>query len=274
MEFVSGAVGWPPATAFVSALRTCGSIEATAPEREGVVRGVQGCHRLVDTVDRLHLHMAARVIVDPPDLPELEARQLPPSGQIGDLQLQGALVERSGAEPLRVDRVRVAESELRGVTLEAGQAPGLLLTDALLRDCDLSNVDARGGSIRRTEVRQSRLVGFSVSEGTVQDLRVLDTSLALASFAFAKLRNVVFERVNLAEASFMQARLEAVEFIDCVLAGTDVRGAQLEGCVIRGASLDGVLGVDSLAGLAMPWADVVASAAALASALGIAVEAD
>ena len=218
--------------------------------------------------------MAGGVIVDPPDLPELEPRQLPASGHIGDLQLEGALVERSGGEPLSVDRVRIAESELRGVTLEAGPAPGLLLTDALLRDCDLSNLDARGSSIRRTEVRQSRLVGFSVSEGTVEDLRVVDTSLALASFAFAGLRNVAFERVNLVEASFMQARLEAVEFIDCTLAGTDFRRAQLRGCVIRGSSLDGVLGVDSLAGLTMPWADVVASAAALASALEIAVEAD
>jgi uncharacterized protein YjbI with pentapeptide repeats len=221
-------------------------------------------------VVRLLLRMAGAVIVDPPDLPELERRQLPASGDIGDLQLEGALVERSGAEPLSVNRVRIAESELCGVTLEAGQAPGLRLTDALLRECDLSNLDARGGSIRRTEVRRSRMVGFNVSEGTLEDLRVVDTSLALASFAFARLRNVVFERVNLAEASFMQARLQAVEFIDCTLAGTDFRGAQLHGCVIRGSSLDGVLGVDSLAGLMMPWADVVASAAALE----IAVEAD
>ena len=218
--------------------------------------------------------MAGEISVDPPDLPELEPRQLPTGGQIGDLELEGALVERSGLEPLSVDRVRIAESELRGVTLEAGEAPGLSLTDAVLRACDLSNLDARGATIRRSEVHQSRMLGFGVSEGTVEDLRVVDTSLVLASFAFARLRNVVFERVNLAEASFMQARLDAVEFLDCALTGTDFRGAQLTGCVIRGASLEGVMGVDSLAGLTMPWTDVVASAAALASALGIAIEAD
>jgi uncharacterized protein YjbI with pentapeptide repeats len=96
----------------------------------------------------------------------------------------------------------------------------------------------------------------------------------LATFAFAQLRTVVFERVNLAESSFMQSVLHEVEFIDCKLDGVDFRGVRLNGCAIRGSSLDGVLGVDSLRGLTMPWEDVVGSAAAMALALGIETEAD
>jgi uncharacterized protein YjbI with pentapeptide repeats len=96
--------------------------------------------------------------------------------------------------------------------------------------------------------------------------------LQLASFASAKLNNVVFERVNLAEASFMDARLEAVAFVDCRLDGADFRRASTSSCAIRGASLDGVLGVESLRGVRMPWVDVVGSAGALAAALGIVVE--
>ena len=110
--------------------------------------------------------------------------------------------------------------------------------------------------------------------GDVRDLRVVDSSLQLASFASATLRNVVFERVNLAEASFMHARLDSVAFVDCRLEGADFRHAQLTACAIRGASLDGVLGVESLRGLRMPWPDVLASAGALAAALGISIEAD
>jgi uncharacterized protein YjbI with pentapeptide repeats len=90
--------------------------------------------------------------------------------------------------------------------------------------------------------------------------------------AFSKLRRVVFERVDLAEASFLEAQLEGVTFIDCKLAGTDFRAVKLKGCAIRGTSLDGVVGVDSLRGIAMPWVDVLDSAAALAAALGINVE--
>ena len=108
----------------------------------------------------------------------------------------------------------------------------------------------------------------------IQDVRVTDSTLTLASLAFAKLRNVVFEHVDLAEASFMEARLENVAFLDFQLVGADFRGAKLMGCAIRGTPLDGVLGSDWLHGVVMPWADVLTSAPALAAALGIIIEAD
>lgn len=192
----------------------------------------------------------------------------------GALLLNGVLLERDVSEPVRADRVRIEESRLRGLVLEPGKAPGLRLSDVALADCDLSNVDGREGSLRRVHVVNSRLVGFGLAGGTVQDLRVTDSALLLASFAFAKLRHVVFERVNLAEVSFMEARLDGVEFIDCKLTGADFRGAKLQSCTIRGTPLDGIVGVDCLKGIAMPWPDILASAATLAAALGIVVEAD
>lgn len=70
----------------------------------------------------------------------------------------------------------------------------------------------------------------------------------------------------------MDAQLETVTFIDCKLAGADFRGVKLKGCAIRGTSLDGVLGVDCLQGVAMPWVDVLDSAGAIAAALGIRIE--
>jgi uncharacterized protein YjbI with pentapeptide repeats len=142
----------------------------------------------------------------------------------------------------------------------------------IMRDCGMSNVDGREGRLTRVELHRSQLVGFGLSRGDVRDVRVVDSSLQLASFASATLRNVVFERVNLTEASFMHARLESVAFVDCRLSGADFRHVTLAGCSIRGASLDGVLGVESLRGLRMRWPDLVASAGALAVALGIDIE--
>jgi uncharacterized protein YjbI with pentapeptide repeats len=214
----------------------------------------------------------SRIAVEPPDLPELELRQLDSAVQGGHLALDGALIEHQGLEPVRADRIVVTESELRGVAIDAEDAPGLRLSDVILRACDLSNVHGREGSLHRVEVHSSRLVGFGLTGGTVQDLRVLDSSLALASLAFSTLRDVVFERIDLTEASFMEAKLERVAFIDCKLGGSDFRGVKLKGCAIRGTSLDGILGVDCLRGVAMPWVDVLDSAAALAAALGIVVE--
>lgn len=130
------------------------------------------------------------------------------------------------------------------------------------------------GAISRVEVHSSQLVGFSCSQGRIRDLRVTDCSLQLASFALSRVQNAVFERVNLTEASFLNARLQDVEFIDCRLAGADFRGATHTRCAIRGSSLEGIVGVDSLRGVRMPWIDVLASASAMAEALGIEIEAD
>jgi len=206
-----------------------------------------------------------------PDLPELE--ELPLSADGGVIDLSGALVVGESA-PVRASRVRVRESELRGVVFEAGNLPGLTLADVIMSDCGLSNVDGREGHLIRVEMRRSQLVGFGLTGGEGRDVRIVDSSLQLASFASATLRNVVFERVNLAEASFMHARLESVAFRDCRLDGADFRHVKLAGCAIRGASLDGVMGVEALRGLRMPWPDVLASAAALAVALGIEVESE
>jgi uncharacterized protein YjbI with pentapeptide repeats len=206
-----------------------------------------------------------------PDLPELEEVSLPVDA--GAIDLAGARIAGDGSA-VHAARVRLRECELHGVVLKAGSAPGLMLADVIMRDCGMSNVDGREGRLSRVELHRSRLVGFGLSRGDVRDLRVVDSSLQLASFASATLRNVVFERVNLAEASFMHARLESVAFVDCRLSGADFRHVTLAGCAMRGASLDGVLGVDSLRGLRMPWPDVLASAGALAVALGIDIESD
>jgi len=206
-----------------------------------------------------------------PDLPDLE--QITLRLDDGAIDLSGARVD-GDAGAVTATRVTARESELRGVTLEPGTVPGLTLADVILRDCGLSNLDAREGRLTRVEVHRSQLVGFGLTRGDVRDLRVVDSSLQLASFASATLRNVVFERVNLAEASFMHARLESVAFVDCRLQGADFRHVKLAGCLVRGASLDGVLGVESMRGLRMPWPDVLASAGALAAALGIDVESD
>ena len=207
-----------------------------------------------------------------PDLPRLQEVSPAAAARAID-DLAGALVSGDGG-PVPAGRVRVRESELQGVVFAPGNSPGLTLADVILRDCGMSNLDAREGHLSRVEVHRSQLVGFGLSRSEVRDLHVVDSSMQLASFASATLRNVVFERVNLAESSFMHARLESVAFVGCRLDGADFRHARLTACAIRGASLDGVLGVESLRGLQMPWPDLLASAGALAAALGISVEPD
>ena len=75
------------------------------------------------------------------------------------------------------------------------------------------------------------------------------------------------DRVGRACGGPGEGKIQDLRVVDCC-------GAKLRDCVIRGSSLDQVLGVESLSGVSMPWSDVVGSAAALASALGIAIESD
>ena len=219
--------------------------------------------------------MGADPIPQAPDLPALEPLVLP-DGIVGrddggTLQVSGAALT-AGALPVAVSRMRISECELNGVTFAPGRAPGLAWHDVVATDCGLSNLDGREGSMRRVAVTRSQLVGFGLTGAELRDVRFTDCSLELASLAGARLHDVVFERVNLTDASFMDARLKAVAFIDCRLGGTDFRRAKVTASAIRGTSLQGVLGIDALRGLRMPWPDLMDSVGVLAAALGITVE--
>jgi uncharacterized protein YjbI with pentapeptide repeats len=209
---------------------------------------------------------------EPPEFEEPEEADLPAGDAVGELRLSGVVVSGAGRDPLATNSARVEESELRAVTLAGGELSAFALRDVILRNCDLSNVHSRQGSMRRVQMHGSRLLGFALTEARVADLGVLDSGMSYASLARSRLERVVFERVNLREASFMETQLRSVAFIDCDLAGADFRGAKLEVVTMRGTTLEGVIGVESLAGLTIAWPDLVASAAALAAALGITAE--
>jgi uncharacterized protein YjbI with pentapeptide repeats len=207
-----------------------------------------------------------------PQLPELESIELPDAGELGGLDLADALVEAAGATT--ATRIHVQESEVHGLSLPEGTATEFFLRDARLVELDATNGSARGAELRRVELANPRLVGFGITEGEIDDLRVSGGTMMLGSIAGSAIRHAVFEGVNLREASFADTRLTDVAFERCDLAGADFRGVRIEGCAIRGSSLEGVQGIDSLRGLTMPWDDLVGSAGALAGALGIAIERD
>lgn len=212
-----------------------------------------------------------------PRLPVEPLEQTLPGGAAAgdELELDGVRIEAgTDAAPVTAPSVEIVESDLTGVSFDAKAVRQLDVRDSVLRTCDLSNVGVRKGSVRRVELRQSRLVGFALTEGDVQDLRVVGGTLMLASFGHSRLERVVFEEVNFRDVSFADTHLEAVAFLGCDLTGADFRGATLRNCLMRGTSLESISGIESLRGLTMPWPDLVASTGALAAGLGISVEAD
>lgn len=208
--------------------------------------------------------------VRPPDLPE----ELPggeAEREAGELLVEELRVRCAVLGPVDANAVKLASADVAGLALEGGEVD-LDARDALLADCDLSNVHARAARLHRVELRRCRLTGLGLVEAELEHVRFAEGTLELASFGHSRLHRVVFEGVDLREASFVGADLTQVAFEGCDLMGADFRDARLSGCAIRGSSLDGVGGIASLRGVAMPMADVVASAGALARELGIEVE--
>jgi uncharacterized protein YjbI with pentapeptide repeats len=169
----------------------------------------------------------------------------------------------------------------RGVSLEEGvlsglEAPGarleaLRLLDCEVRGCNLANVRAPRASIVRASFATCRMTGLQLPDAHLRDVAFRDCRIDLASFAGAHFERVSFEDCVLAGSDFLETQLASVRFVRCRLAEADLRGARVEGCELRRCELSGLHGLESLAGAAMEWEDIIANAGTLAAALGIAV---
>ena len=146
---------------------------------------------------------------------------------------------------------------------------GFELVDEHLERPDLSNVEARRGTLLRSTIEGGRMTGFDCPEGLVRDVVFNDCRLDLAAFPFARLERVRFENCRLEEADFREARLKEVRFENCDLSRADVANARFDRCQMLRCKLDDLRGAGSLRGVAMTWEDVVSGAALWAGALGI-----
>src|SRR6185312_4532459 len=79
--------------------------------------------------------------------------------------------------------VRIVEARLNGVSLAEERRLGLSLQDCALHDCDLANLDAHGGALRRVEFRVGRLTGCNLSEATLCDVNFEECRADMLAFA-------------------------------------------------------------------------------------------
>lgn len=170
---------------------------------------------------------------------------------------------------------RTLEDEtIEGLDLSGQDEPNLRLLDVELHAPDLANLRAHGGAMMRSTISGGRLTGASWYGGSAADVVLRDCKVDFASFALARLGRVVFERCDLRESDFGGARLTDVAFRDCDLTRADFGEARFDRCHMIRCALDGARLGNDLAGLTMPLDDVVGNAAALADALGLAIEDD
>jgi uncharacterized protein YjbI with pentapeptide repeats len=169
----------------------------------------------------------------------------------------------------RARSVSVRASRLRGTSLSGAEMEGLELTDDELRGCDLANLRAHHGSWMRVSAETCRMTGLSVVDSLLRDVVVRDCRIDLASFGGCRLQRVTFEDCHMEQTDFLEAELDTVRFLNCELGQLDLRGARMRRCEMRDNRMEAIQGVQSLAGVRMPWTDIIGAAALWAGALGI-----
>jgi uncharacterized protein YjbI with pentapeptide repeats len=143
------------------------------------------------------------------------------------------------------------------------------LVDAIARDLDWANRQARGLVAQRVEIHRCRLTGSELAEANLSDVTFADCRLDLAGLRMAKLERVVFRECRMAECDLYEAKLTDVLFDQCDLRQATFSGATLKRVELRGCNLMALRGVEALRGARMPWNDVLESAPLFASALGV-----
>jgi uncharacterized protein YjbI with pentapeptide repeats len=165
---------------------------------------------------------------------------------------------------LELKRARLLDPDLGGLRIR-----GLRLVDVALERGNLANLVAPELHLSRVTIAGARLTGAQWTRGRIADTVFRDCRIDLATFAGATLERTRFVGCRLEQAELREALLRSVRFDDCDLSEADFTGVRLDGCELRGCTLAGATGLERLRGAAMPWADVVGNAAALAATLGI-----
>lgn len=187
-----------------------------------------------------------------PEGPDEDAARAFPDESLSDdacyqnLVLADAKRESQRASDLSFERVRLERVSFRDSKLTRAR-----LYDASFTECDLSGCAFEQAAGERLEFRQCRSLGIGLSGAVLDDLRVVGGDWRYALFLETRLKNTVFEGVNLHEASFQGANLTGVRFAGCELSradfrdarliGTDFRGSRIEGIVVHAANLKGAI---------------------------------
>jgi uncharacterized protein YjbI with pentapeptide repeats len=186
-----------------------------------------------------------------------------------DATWSGALV--SGADGGGARGLTLRESRAEQLDLTGAALPRVHLLDAELVGGSLANARLAGATARRAVLRRVRLTGLQWTAGTLDDVRFDGCRIDLATFAGCRMRRVTFDDCLLTGADLQDVVADEVRFDGCDLREVDLSGARFRRCAMTRCDLEGARALDRLSGVAMPWADVVASAGTFAAALGVRV---
>lgn len=208
--------------------------------------------------------------MEDPDLPaELEPGELAPLEPKFEIERM-----RIAGEELDADAGsgRIGEAELEEVDFGASRLRSLQLVDVRAERLAAANGTWAGATLRRVELRASRLTGLDLGEARLEDVTLSGCKLDYANLRNSAIENVSFEDCVLRGADFQGARLRAVRFSGCQLLETDFSRAELDAVDLRGSELELAGSVLGLRGAIVDSPQLVDLSRAMAAELGIEVK--
>ena len=172
------------------------------------------------------------------------------------------------------ESVEFAQCRFRGADLSGSLLPQMTLKDCLVQTSNWANVRSDGGALHRVRFDESRMTGFTVTNGKLGDVAFDQCRLDLSGWRFTRFDVVHFTGCNLSGADFTNADLRGARFTGCDLTGAQFHHATMEGARFRRCELVGIAGITSWRGAIVHHDDLMALSYALAGGLGIKVDAD
>jgi uncharacterized protein YjbI with pentapeptide repeats len=170
------------------------------------------------------------------------------------------------------ESVEFAQCRFRGADLSSSVLAHLTMTDCVVQVANWANVRADGGAVRRVTFDESRMTGFSVTNGKLGDVTFDQCRLDLSGWRFTGFDSVRFTGCKLTGADFTNADLRGARFTGCDLSGAQFHHATMDGARFRRCELDGIAGIASWRGAIVHPDDLPAMSYTLAGGLGIKID--
>lgn len=167
------------------------------------------------------------------------------------------------------EAVEFAQCRFQGADLSGSVLAQLIMIDCAVQTSNWANVRSDGGSAHRVSFDESRMTGFTVTDGKLGDVTFDQCRLDLSGWRFTRFDNVSFTGCKLTGADFTNADLRGARFTGCDLTGAQFHQAKMEGAQVERCELEGIAGITSWRGALVHPDDLLALSYTMALGLGI-----
>ncbi|MGN0474816.1 MAG: pentapeptide repeat-containing protein [Acutalibacteraceae bacterium] len=154
-------------------------------------------------------------------------------------------------EGLNISDVEISGCIFRNCKFRNCQFEGVSFNNCVFESCDLSLLYMSQGSIMRTEIKNSKILGINLTFGIVNNVLFESTVCRFANFSEVRFTNTEFKDCDMNSASMDKCRVKQLAFSGCDLSGTnfchtplksvDLRGNEINGMVFVGGELEGAV---------------------------------